>query len=128
MTPIGVLLVDDNPKFLTAMTRMLAKEPWVQIIGTALCGADALELLNSLECDLVLLDVAMPNMNGWEVAERLRELPTPPRIVMLSLNDSGEYRQAAAACADAFLDKSQTGTQLLPLIRSLFDDVPTPVK
>jgi DNA-binding NarL/FixJ family response regulator len=127
MTPIGVLLVDDNPKFLSAMSRVLSTEACVQIIGVALCGADALEMMASLECDLVLLDVNMPNMNGLEVAQRLRNLPTPPRIVLLSLNDLGPYRQAAATCADAYLDKSQAATHLLPLIRSLFDDVATPV-
>jgi two-component system invasion response regulator UvrY len=128
MAPIGVLLVDDSPFFLATTTRILAKDARVRIVGQALSGEAALEQLRQVDCDLVLLDIALPQMNGLEVAQRLRELPEPPRVVLLSLNDLPEYREAAANCADAFLGKSQAATQLLPLIRSLFAEDPAPAK
>jgi DNA-binding NarL/FixJ family response regulator len=118
MAPIGVLLVDDSPLFLATTARILAKDSRVRIVGQALSGEAALEQLRQVDCDLVLLDLSMPEMNGLEVAQRLRELPEPPRVVLLSLNDLP--RDVAANYADAFLDKSQAATQLLPLIRSLF--------
>jgi DNA-binding NarL/FixJ family response regulator len=122
MAPIRVLLVDDSPLFLTTAARLLAGESRVRIVGQVLSGQAALDQVGRLGCDLVLLDFAMPDMNGLEVGRRLKELPVPPRVVLLSLNDGVEYREAAATCADAFLDKSRAATQLLPLILSLFTD------
>jgi DNA-binding NarL/FixJ family response regulator len=121
MEVIRVLLVDDSPLFLTTTARILAAEARVQIVGQVLSGHAGLELVERVGCDLVLLDLAMPEMNGLEVAHRLKQLPTPPRIVLLSLDDGAEYREAAATCTDALVDKSRAATQLLPLIRSLFD-------
>ena len=117
---IRVLLVDDSPLFLASASRVLAADPCVDIVGQVSSGAVALKQLSQLECDLVLVDLVMPEMNGLEVARRIRELPRPPRVVVLTLDDTSEYRSAAAGCADGFLGKSHTATQLLPLIHSLF--------
>jgi DNA-binding NarL/FixJ family response regulator len=123
MAPIGVMLVDDSPIFLATTARILGTDTTVRVVGQALSGREALDKVTSTGCDLVLLDLAMPEMSGLEVAQRLRELPAPPRIVLLSLNapDDG-YSEAASECADAYLDKSLAGTHLLPLIRSLFQN------
>jgi DNA-binding NarL/FixJ family response regulator len=122
MAPIRVLLVDDSPLFLSAAARILAAEERVRIVGQVLSGQAALEQVEQIGCDLVLLDVAMPHMNGLEVGRRLKELPVPPRVVLVSLDDAAEYRQAAAQFADAFVQKAQVATELLPLIRTLFVD------
>jgi DNA-binding NarL/FixJ family response regulator len=120
MAPIGVMLVDDSPLFLATTARILGTDTNLRVVGQALSGREALDKVTSTSCDLVLLDLAMPEMSGLEVAQRLRALPTPPRIVLLSLNAPAGYSEAASACADAYLDKSLAGTHLLPLIRSLF--------
>jgi DNA-binding NarL/FixJ family response regulator len=120
MAPIRVLLVDDSPLFLNAAARILAAEERVRIVGQVLSGQAALEQVGRISCDLVLVDVAMPHMNGLEVGRRLKELPVPPRVVLVSLDDAAEYRLAAAQCADAFVPKAQLATELLPLIRALF--------
>lgn len=120
MATIRVLLVDDSPLFLTTTARILAAEERVRIVGQVTSGLAALEEVERVGCDLVLVDVSMPQMNGLEVAQRLREMAEPPRIVMLSLSDGEAYRIAAATVSDAFVDKSQAATELLPLIRTLF--------
>jgi len=117
---IRVLLVDDSPLFLASAARVLAADPRLDIVGQVTSGPAALEQLAQLDCDLVLVDLVMPEMNGLEVAERIRELSRPPRVVVLTLDDTAEYRAAAVACADGFLGKAHTATQLLPLIHSLF--------
>jgi DNA-binding NarL/FixJ family response regulator len=120
MAPIRVLLVDDSPLFLASTARVLAADPSLDIVGRVLSGQAALEQIAQIACDLVLVDLAMPDMNGLEVARRLRELPQPPRIVLLSLDDTPEYRAAAAVCTDGFVGKSSAATHLVPLIHSLF--------
>jgi DNA-binding NarL/FixJ family response regulator len=120
MEPIRVLLVDDSPLFLASTARVLAADPNLEIVGRVLSGQAALEQIAQVPCDLVLVDLAMPEMNGLEVASRLRELTRPPRIVVLSLNDTAEYRAAAAVCTDGFVGKSSAVVELLPLIHSLF--------
>jgi DNA-binding NarL/FixJ family response regulator len=120
MAPIRVLLVDDSPLFLASAARVLAADPDLDIVGRVLSGQAALEQIAHTACDLVLVDLAMPDMNGLELAQRLRQLPQPPRIVLLSLDDTPEHRTAAAACTDGFVGKLSAATQLLPLIRSLF--------
>jgi DNA-binding NarL/FixJ family response regulator len=120
MAPIRVLLVDDNPLFLASTARVLAADPNLDIVGRVLSGQAALEQITQIACDLVLVDLAMPDMNGLEVARRLRELPQPPRIVLLSLDDTPEYRAAAAVCTDGFVGKAMAATHLVPLIYSLF--------
>jgi two-component system response regulator DesR len=120
MIAIRVLLVDDSPLFLGSVARVLATDRSLEIVGRVLSGPAALEYIAQSSCDLVLLDLSMPEMNGLEVAQHLRRLPNPPRIVLLTLEDSPEHRAAAAACTDGFVSKPQAATELLPLIRSLF--------
>jgi DNA-binding NarL/FixJ family response regulator len=120
MVPIRVLLVDDSPLFLGSVARVLATDRTLEIVGRVLSGQAALDYVNQSACDLVLLDLAMPQMNGLEVARHLRRLANPPRIVLLTLEDTAEHREAAASCTDGFVSKPQAATELLPMIRSLF--------
>ena len=121
MTPIRVLLVDDNPEFLDATTRFLSKNSWIEIIGHSLSGQEAIENMKSYKPDLVLMDLAMPKMNGLETTRQLKALPDAPRVIILTLYDNAEYRQASEAVhADGYISKSELGAQLVSMIHSLF--------
>ncbi len=118
---VRVLLVDDSPEFLESAARFLSTDPWIEIVGRALSGSDALAQAARLHPDLVLMDLAMPGMNGLEAARQIRTQPDPPRIVIVTMYDSPEYRVAAEAeGAEGFVTKPEFGTRLLPLIRTLF--------
>jgi DNA-binding NarL/FixJ family response regulator len=122
---LTVLLVDDSWAFLGSAEHFLSMEPNLQVVGYATTGLEALDQIGRLRPDLVLMDVAMPRMNGLAATRRLKEKPDAPRIIMLTVHNLAEYRRAAAeAGADGFLAKSEFGCQLLPLIRKLF--VPAP--
>ncbi len=85
---LRILLVDDNAQFLEVAARTLATVPAIEIVGRALSGRDALEQVTQLQPDLVLMDVAMPNMNGLEATRHIKAQPGAPRVVMLTLHDS----------------------------------------
>lgn len=121
MTPIRVVMVDDYPDFLMVMSDVLSRAPSIRVVGAAMSGEEALTLVHDLRPDLVLMDLVMPGINGLDAAHRIKEMPKPPRVVLVTLNDGPEYRaRAAAVGADGFLSKSNVSAELLPLIRTLF--------
>lgn len=118
---LRILLVDDNPEFLESAARSLAAEPHVQIVGRARSGCEALEQVTRLQPDLVLMDWAMPEMDGLEATQRIKAQPGAPRVVMLTMHDDPAYRIAATeARADGFVCKSEFSEKLLPLIRTFY--------
>jgi DNA-binding NarL/FixJ family response regulator len=117
MLPIQVYLVDDNPEFLRAAAHFLSTDPGIEIVGQALSSRYALENLARLEPDLVLMDLAMPELDGIEVTRHIKMQAHAPRVIILTLYDGPQYRsQARAAGADGFVAKSEFGERLLPLI------------
>ncbi len=113
-----ILLVDDSEEFLEAAERFLASEPDLEIVGKARSGEEALALIETTQPDLVLMDVAMPGMNGLEATRRIKGQTKAPKVVMLTLYDNPEYRMVAAENgADGFVTKSEFTVHLRPLIR-----------
>ena len=93
------------------------------IVGRAASGSAALEQVAVLNPDLVLMDLAMPGMNGLETTRRIKAQPDAPRVVIMTLYDVAEYRAAArAAMADGFIAKSSIRSQLMPMLVGLFPD------
>jgi DNA-binding NarL/FixJ family response regulator len=122
---LKVLLVDDNQVFLTAVRKCLATLPGVDVIAEAHDGCAALEKAEQLHPDLVLLDIAMPKLNGLEVARTMQAWPNAPRIVFLSMYDSGHYKSAAHDLGVlGFVSKSDFVVQLLPIISELLTNMP----
>jgi DNA-binding NarL/FixJ family response regulator len=114
---LRILLVDDSPTFLYAMTRALTLDSRINIVGQATSGHEALDLVSAVQPDLVLMDVALPGMNGLDATRHIKAQPNPPRVFVLTSHDIAHYRTAAeAAGADSFVSKADFGTQLLPLI------------
>lgn len=121
MLPVNVLLVDNSPEFLKSAARFLSVDPRITIAGCAFSGREALEQVALLHPNLVLMDIAMPGMNGLRAARHIKAQPDAPCVIILTLYDNTEYRAAAAAVgADGFVAKREFGTKLLPLIRTLF--------
>jgi CheY-like chemotaxis protein len=119
--PIRVLLIDDSAEFLESAARFLATDPALAIVGRTLSGAEALEQIERLKPDLVLVDLMMPEMSGLELANLLKSWPDPPRVIILTLYGIAEYAAASeTALADGWVTKSTFGAQLLPLIHTLF--------
>jgi DNA-binding NarL/FixJ family response regulator len=120
MNPIRVLLVDDSLEFLEAVARFLSSDKRIELIGTTLSGQEVLRKVPDVKPDLILMDIAMPDISGLELTRRIKAQPDAPLVIILTLYDNNEYRSAAGAVqADGFIPKSELGEQLLPLIHSL---------
>jgi DNA-binding NarL/FixJ family response regulator len=115
-----ILLVDDSQTFLDAAVHALAADPRIEIVGSALSGQEGLELVARQQPDLVLMDVAMPGMNGMEATRLIKAQPNAPRVVVLTSYDISHYRTAAQAVgADSFISKADFDSHLFPLLETL---------
>jgi DNA-binding NarL/FixJ family response regulator len=117
---IRVILVDDHSAFLTLIEGELAALSHLSVVGYAQSGRDALEQFDRLQPDLVILDIAMPDMNGLEVARRIKTRARAVVVVLVSLYDASIYRSASTSIADGFVAKDALDTLLLPLLAELF--------
>jgi DNA-binding NarL/FixJ family response regulator len=117
---IKILLVDDNRVFMAAVRKFLDVLPGTSVMGEAHDGREALIKAEELQPDLILLDIAMPLMNGMEVARRIQTWLQPPKIVFLSMHDSVAYQEAASSLgALGVVGKSDFVTELLPILEGL---------
>jgi DNA-binding NarL/FixJ family response regulator len=113
------LIVDDDQRFRQRVKELLDAEPDIEVIGEAADGHKAVLEARSLEPDLILMDVRMSGMNGISATRQLRNENTTVKIIMLSLYDLQEYRDAAAESgADAYVIKRSLLHELVPAIRS----------
>jgi DNA-binding NarL/FixJ family response regulator len=90
-----VLIVDDHPGFRAAAGRLLESEGYV-VVGEAATGVDALAAAGALDPDVVLLDVQLPDLDGFDVAGRLREAGVAAAVVLVSSRDGDDYGSLAS--------------------------------
>ena len=114
-----ILVVDDTPENIRLLEALL--EPRGYAVITASSGQEALAKLRDQHPDLVLLDVVMPEMDGYEVCRRLREDPATTVLPVVMVTASGSEQRVAAieAGADDFISKPLDQAELLARIRSL---------
>ena len=94
---LTVVLVDDSSSVRAVLRRLLAKAEDIQVIGEAADGAAAVELVERLHPDVLLLDIVMPVLDGFGVLSRLRRDRPVPTILLTSRADRAEVRAAFQA-------------------------------
>ena len=105
-----VLIVDDHPGF-RASARKLLESGGFLVLGEAADGAEALALARELRPRVVLLDVQLPDTDGFDVAERIRALEDPPDVILTSSRDSSDYGSLiATAAVRGFVAKAELST------------------
>ena len=122
MRKLSVLLVDDNPMFLKAARDVIAALPCPCIAGIdcANSGPEALAHFSLSNADLVLTDIMMPDMSGFELIRRLRARDAPPHVVAVTLHASPEFRAAVRRSgADGCISKHEFGAAIPELLASL---------
>ena len=118
--PAKILVVDDLPQNVKLLADLLAVKGYA--VATAASGAEALEKVETERPDLVLLDVMMPEMSGYEVCRAIRDNPATgilPVVMVTSLDPAEERIKGLEAGADDFLSKPVNRAELLARVRSL---------
>jgi DNA-binding NarL/FixJ family response regulator len=115
-----ILLADDHAIVRRGLRSLLESTPDLVVVAEAGDGKQALRLAEEHHPDLAVLDIAMPMMNGIDVAARLQTMERPPRIIVLSMHSDESYiLRALAAGAQAYLLKEATDEDLIPAIRTV---------
>jgi adenylate cyclase len=114
-----ILVVDDTPQNVRLLDAILSSHGYT--VMSASSGSEALEKVTAEPPDLVLLDIQMPDMNGYQVCRRLREVPATRflPVVMVTSSDSEVRADAIEAGADDFITKPFNRQELLTRVRSL---------
>jgi NarL family two-component system response regulator LiaR len=117
---LKLLLVDDHTVFREGIGALLEMEGDIQVVGGASRGEEALRLAADLQPDVVLLDIAMPDMNGIEICRRLkRSLPNTAVLVLSASDNEEEVTAALTAGASGYVVKTIDHQRLVEGIRAI---------
>jgi DNA-binding NarL/FixJ family response regulator len=117
MKRLRVLIVDDSEAFLQTVSYILACNPAVDVVGCAKTGEAALEMAESANPDLILMDLKMPGMGGIEATRRLKATPNSPHVAIVTAHDDpANWTAATEAGADDFITKTELAVVLGRLI------------
>jgi DNA-binding NarL/FixJ family response regulator len=122
MTPIRVVVADDQPLVRAGLRMILATESDIEVVGEAADGEQAIAVCNDQAPDVVLMDVRMPGVDGIQATRQLLLTQQPPRILMLTTFDLDEIvYEALRAGASGFLLKDAPEERLTTAIRVVAD-------
>ena len=112
-----IVIVDDDPSFL-ATARVLLESEGFEVVGEAVNGFDGVALVAELDPDIVLVDVTLPDIDGFEVVERLADAEGAPPAVLTSIRSAGDFGSLIERSrARAFITKADlTGEALARLL------------
>jgi DNA-binding NarL/FixJ family response regulator len=112
-----VLVVDDFEPWRQQCCSILQKQPELSVVAEVADGLDAVQKAQELKPDLILLDIGLPNLNGLEVANRIRQVAPGAKIIFLTQNsDRDMVRAALSAGAQGYVLKIDAGSELLPAV------------
>ena len=115
--PLRVLIADDHRLFAEALEAILTTDDRIEVVGQASDGKQAVELARKLDPDVVLMDVSMPVLDGFEATREIREETAGVRVLMLtgsnSRDDVDRSREAGAA---GYVTKDRIASELVATI------------
>lgn len=114
MNPPAVVIVDDEPRFLLMLSDLLAEGAGVRVVGQASCAADALRLAVDLHPDVVVVDVQLPDCDGFETTQRLLTDTPDLKVVLTSGSPEQAYEALSVEVGAAgFLPKRDLSSEAL---------------
>ena len=119
-TKIKVLIADDHRLFVDALEAILATDERFEVVGRAYDGETAVRLAGREKPDVVLMDIAMPGVDGVEATRRIRKRRKSTAVLVLTgSNARGDVDRARKAGAGAYVTKDQIASQLIDAILDL---------
>jgi DNA-binding NarL/FixJ family response regulator len=120
MQPIRVLIADDHALVRAGIRALVEKIEGVVVVGEAGKGSEALDLVNELQPNLMLLDISMPDGSGFDVLDEVTTNHPEIRVIVLTVHEAGEYAiRALREGAAGFLPKSAASTELEQAIHTV---------
>ena len=122
LSAASILLVDDNAQNLELMAAFLEELPCT--LQTASDGVEAIESIERMRPNLVILDVMMPRMSGFEVCQKIKSQPSTREIVVImvtALNEVSDYERAVECGTNDFITKPVNKLELLTRVRTLLE-------
>jgi DNA-binding NarL/FixJ family response regulator len=114
-----IVVADDHEIVRQGLRTLLEAQPGWSVVGEASNGTEAVERAIELKPDVVVLDVSMPELNGFEATRRIREAVPQTEVLVLSVNDAEQVvRKALASGARGYLVKSDAGRELVAAIEA----------
>jgi DNA-binding NarL/FixJ family response regulator len=115
-----LLLADDHPLFLEGVRRFLENK--YDVVGTVADGKALIAAAQNLKPDIIVVDISMPEMNGLEAAQIIRQTVPSARFIVLSVHSDQAYaREAFRAGVKGFVSKRAAGTELLAAIKQVLE-------
>lgn len=119
---ITVLIADDHKLFRQGMAAMLGESKNIKVIGEAKDGSEALELLAELQPNVLLLDIEMPKIDGFDVLNKLKKSTLKTKVLALTMHSSAEFiKNIVKAGAAGYLKKDTDKEILLAAIEEVFN-------
>ena len=117
---ISVFLADDHGVVREGLRAYLDAEPGITVIGEADNGRDAVRKIATLQPDVAVLDIGMPDFNGIEATEHVNDRHTSTRVIILSMHATNEHVfRALQAGASGFVTKESAGKELINAVRAV---------
>jgi len=121
--PIKILLVDDHTIVRQGLARMLNDQPDMQVVGEAINGRAAVDQALKLDPDIVIMDIAMPQMNGIEAAKRIKKKLPRTKILILSMYSQEHYiHELLETGVSGYLLKDASGRDIVKAIHAAMRD------
>jgi two-component system, NarL family, response regulator NreC len=115
-----VLLVDDHAILRDGLRMVLDAQPGISVVGEAEDGRQAVQLAEELQPDVVVMDIAMPNLNGAEATRQIKKRWPHIKVVILTMHENHQYLvQIVNAGASACVLKRSAGTELLTAVKAV---------
>ena len=126
--PTRILIVDDVPELRQIFRLMLDADERFEVVGEAADGIEAIEKAGSLRPDIVLLDIAMPRLDGIAAIPEIHKASPGVKIMVLSgFQTKRLTERALSSCASAFLEKGASSDQIISLVGEVASNPPKEV-
>jgi DNA-binding NarL/FixJ family response regulator len=117
---LRIVIADDHSIVRWALKELLEKSDGIEVVGEASTGIEVMAILAQTRPDVLLLDLSMPDMDGYQVLEKMPEVSNNTRVLVLTMHEDASYGvRAARRGAAGYMQKTEDPDVLLPAIRTV---------